>query len=53
MSEKQESEVSDPHFFNSAYAPEFRQQMVALAAAGRRPSKLTAEFGCHETSIST
>ena len=25
--------------------------MVELAAAGRRPSELAKEFGCHETSI--
>ena len=33
------------------YPPEFRQQMVELVAAGRRPSELAKEFGCHETSI--
>ncbi len=36
-----------------AYAPEFRQQMVELVKAGRKPSELAKEFGCHETSIST
>ncbi|NJS37027.1 MAG: transposase, partial [Brachymonas sp.] len=35
------------------YPPEFRQQMVELLAAGRRPSELSKEFGCHETSILT
>ena len=35
------------------YPPEFRQQMVELVAAGRRPSELAKEFGCHETSILT
>ena len=35
------------------YPPEFRQQMVELVAAGRRPSELAKEFGCHETSISS
>ena len=35
-----------------AYAPEFRQQMVELVAAGRKVSELAKEFGCHETSIS-
>jgi transposase len=35
------------------YPPEFRQQMVELVAAGRRPSELAKEFGCHETSITT
>ena len=33
------------------YPPEFRQQMVELVKAGRRPSELAKEFGCHETSI--
>ena len=33
------------------YPPQFRQQMVELVAAGRRPSELAKEFGCHETSI--
>ena len=33
------------------YPVQFRQQMVELAAAGRRPSELAKEFGCHETSI--
>lgn len=33
------------------YPTEFRQQMVELVAAGRRPSELAKEFGCHETSI--
>ena len=35
-----------------AYAPEFRQQMVELVAAGRKVRELAKEFGCHETSIS-
>ena len=33
------------------YAPEFRQQMVELVKAGRRPRALAKEFGCHDTSI--
>jgi transposase len=33
------------------YPPQFRQQMVELVAAGRKPSELAKEFGCHETSI--
>lgn len=33
------------------YPPEFRQQMVELVHAGRKPSELAKEFGCHETSI--
>ena len=38
--------------WRGAYAPEFRQQMVALVAAGRRVDELAKEFGGHETSIS-
>jgi transposase len=33
------------------YSEQFRQQMVELVGAGRKPSELTKEFGCHETSI--
>ena len=33
------------------YSAQFRQQMTELVAAGRRPSELAKEFGCHETSI--
>jgi transposase len=33
------------------YPAAFRQQMVELVAAGRRPSELAKEYGCHETSI--
>lgn len=33
------------------YPAEFRQQMVELVAAGRRPSELAKEFGCHASSI--
>jgi transposase len=35
------------------YPAAFRQQMVELVAAGRRPSELAKEFGCHETSITS
>ena len=45
--------MSQPRFYKSAYAPEFRQQMGELVALGRRPKELATEFGCHETSIST
>ena len=38
-----------------AYPDAFRQQMVELVHAGRKPSELAMElameFGCHETSI--
>ena len=33
------------------YPPQFRQQMVELVGAGRKPRELAKEFGCHETSI--
>ena len=34
------------------YPAEFRQRMVELVKAGRKPAELAKEFGCHETSIS-
>ena len=34
------------------YPQAFRQQMIELVHAGRKPSELAKEFGCHETSIS-
>ena len=34
------------------YPDAFRQQMIELVHAGRKPSELAKEFGCHETSIS-
>jgi transposase len=33
------------------YAPQFREQMVELVRAGRKPSELAKEFGCSEQSI--
>ena len=33
------------------YAEAFRQQMVELIAAGRRPMELAREFGCSDGSI--
>ena len=33
------------------YAAEFRQQIVELVQAGRKPAELAKEFGCHVTSI--
>jgi transposase len=33
------------------YPAEFRQQMVELVQAGRKPSELAKEFGCHASSI--
>ena len=35
----------------SPYLAQFRQQMVELVLAGRRPSELAKEFNCHTTSI--
>ena len=35
------------------YPQAFRQQMIELVHAGRKPGELAKEFGCHETSIST
>lgn len=35
------------------YPAAFGQQMVELVAAGRRPSELAKEFGCHESAILT
>jgi transposase len=35
------------------YAAEFRQQMVELVRAGRKPAELAREFGCSAQSIST
>ena len=43
--------MSSPKNHKPPYPPEFRQQMVELVKAGRRPSELAKEFGCHETSI--
>jgi transposase len=34
-----------------SYTPEFRQQMIDLVLAGRTPSQLAKEFGCHQSSI--
>ena len=33
------------------YPAHFRQQMVELAQAGRKPAELAKEFGCHASSI--
>jgi transposase len=33
------------------YPAQFRQQMVELVQAGRKPSELAKEFGCHTSSI--
>ena len=36
---------------HAPYPPEFRQQIVELAHAGRKPSELAREFGCSPQSI--
>ena len=33
------------------YRAQFREQMVELVRAGKRPAELAKEFGCHVTSI--
>lgn len=33
------------------YPAQFRDQMVELVRAGRKPGELAKEFGCHTTSI--
>lgn len=33
------------------YPVQFREQMVELVRAGKRPAELAKEFGCHATSI--
>ena len=33
------------------YTPEFKQQIVELIHAGRKPGELANEFGCHVSSI--
>jgi transposase len=49
---KKESEMTKKHNPKPPYPEAFRQQMVELVKAGRKPSELAKEFGCHETSIS-
>ena len=33
------------------YSAQFREQMIELVRAGRKPGELAREFGCHVTSI--
>ena len=33
------------------YPAQFREQMVELVHAGKKPAELAKEFGCHATSI--
>ena len=43
--------MSKKHNPKPPYPASFRQQMVELVQAGKKPSALAKEFGCHETSI--
>jgi transposase len=43
--------VSKPHNSKQPYPAQFRQQMIELVRAGRKPGELSKEFGCHATSI--
>ena len=40
-----------PHTPKPPYPAQFREQMVELVQAGRKPSELAKEFNCHVTSI--
>jgi transposase len=48
---QKESEVNKPHPSKPPYPAQFREQMIALVRAGRKPGELAQEFGCHVTSI--
>jgi transposase-like protein len=48
---QKESKVSKPHTPKPPYSAQFREQMIELVRAGRAPSELVKEFGCHATSI--
>ena len=43
--------MSKPHTPKPPYPAQFREQMIELVRAGRKPSELAREFGCHVTSI--
>jgi transposase len=43
--------MSKPKNTKPPYPAEFRQQIVELARAGRKPKDLAAEFGCHAATI--
>ncbi|MDB5867871.1 MAG: Transposase [Polaromonas sp.] len=38
--------------YRTAYAPEFRQQLVELVHAGRSANDVAKEFGLHATTVS-
>ena len=39
--------------YRTAYAPEFLQQLVELAHAGRSANDVAKEFGLHATTVAT
>lgn len=43
--------MSKPHTPKPPYPAQFREQMIELVRAGRKPGELAREFGCHITSI--
>ena len=43
--------MSKPHTPKQPYPAQFRQQIIELVRAGRKPGELAKEFGCHATSI--
>ncbi len=43
--------MSKPHTPKPPYPAAFREQMIELVRAGRKPCELAKEFGCHATSI--
>ncbi|WP_162175320.1 transposase, partial [Burkholderia sp. AU4i] len=43
--------MSKPHTPKPPYPAQFREQMIELVRAGRKPGELAREFGCHATSI--
>lgn len=40
-----------PHVAKPPYPVQFRQQMVELVQAGRKPAELAKEFNCYTTSV--
>ncbi len=43
--------MSKPYIRKPPYPAQFREQMIELVRAGRKPGELAKEFGCHVTSI--
>ena len=43
--------MSKPHTPKQPYPAQFRQQIIELVRAGRKPGELAKEFGCDATSI--